>query len=225
MVTAGKAKSREGKTPENRPFCGFFSRFLRRTQNRRVRLAEDATMARRNQAYALDLDEIILSCLEMEGFQTVKQIGLKAKGLCQNRGCRTWVDNTLRNHLTSLVNEGKIRHQTDGYEIDRGWKEGQPKAFILVEFSIPKTPGENHQKRFVDEITEGFAKQQHPGLYLLGVDVTMGAEFALIIQVYSDHLHHIGRFVKEYLLTHALVANTRTVMVWPTEAVDTSSAR
>ena len=62
-----------------------------------------------------------------------------------------------------------------------------------------------------------FSRGEHTGLNLISADIVMGAEFSLIVQVYSEDLHFIGRFVKGYLLTHDLVTRTRTIMVWPTE--------
>jgi len=53
----------------------------------------------------------------------------------------------------------------------------------------------------------------------------MGAEFSVIVQVYSDNLHFIGRFVKEYLLVNELVTKTRTVMVWPVEPGEAASGK
>ena len=174
-------------------------------------------MGRHHSDEPLNLDELILNFLEEGTFLTFKQIDSRARQIAKGKGAEPWAEGTIRNHVDKLVRQGKLRHQEAGYLIDRGWKEGQPKAFILVELAMPKKPGESHQKKFVKEIIEGFRQQKHPGLYLLSVDATLGAEFALIIQVYSDYLHHIGRFVKEYLLTHELVAKTRTVLVWPTE--------
>lgn len=183
-------------------------------------------MGKRNLRHPFNLDEIILNCLQEEEVLTAMQIDAAAKRQCgSDQGCKLWVENTLRNHLDKLVKAGRIMYQEAGYRIDKGWKEGQPKAFILVELTIPKKPGVSHQKRFVEEITEGFDQQKWPGLYKLSVDVTMGAEFAVIVQVYSDNLHHIGRFVKDYLLTHELVAKTRTIMTWPTEPGDSASAK
>jgi hypothetical protein len=57
----------------------------------------------------------------------------------------------------------------------------------------------------------------HPALNLISVDVVLAADFSLIVQVYSDSVHYIGRFVNGYLRTHESVTKTRTIMVWPTE--------
>lgn len=178
----------------------------------------------RNQRKPGNLDEFLFSCLERETFLTFRQIHLQIDAICQEKGAELWAENTIRNHLERLIALGKIKHQEAGYLIDRGWKQGQPKAFILVELAVPKKRGENHQTKLVAEIRDSFRLGEHGGLNLIGVDVTMGAEFSLIIQVYADSLHYIGRFVKEYLLTNEQVTKTRTVMVWPMEPGESASS-
>jgi hypothetical protein len=173
-----------------------------------------------------DLDDLILNCLERRTIRTCAQIGAEINAIAQEEGREGWrSDNTFKNRLDKLIERGKVKHQEQGYFIVKEWKEGQPKAFILVELAKPKKGGGNYQKMLVDEIRDGFRKGEHAGLNLISVDVVMGAEFSVIVQVYSDNLHFIGRFVKEYLLVNELVTKTRTIMVWPTEPGEAGSAR
>jgi hypothetical protein len=175
-------------------------------------------MARLKGQNTLNLDDLILNCLERHAFLSFRQIVTKMSSVAQESGGAPWVDATIRTHLDRLCEDGKVRPQEAGFLIDQGWREEQPKAFILVEVDQPKQAGKINQEELVDKIRDSFRRGECKGLNLIGVDEVMGAEFSLIIQVYSDHLHYIGKFVKEHLLTTDLVTHTRTIVVWPRES-------
>ena len=164
-------------------------------------------------------DDLILNCLHRKSTMTSAEIIEKIGRVLVQAGAESPEvrKRTIQKRLQELCRMRKIRYQKEGYFIDSEWKEGTPKAFILIELTSVKKP-KNYQKELVEEIHKAFEDGKFSGLNLIGIDITMGAEFSLIIQVYADDLHPIGKFVKEYLLTHEFVTKTRTIMVWPTKA-------
>jgi hypothetical protein len=196
--------------------------------SRRKPYSEDfvkgANINRGNQGGVLDVNDLILNCLERETCLTCRQIAEVVDKIAQESGNEGWSLEAIRYHLNELMRKGRVKHQEQGYFIDRGWKKGQPKAFILVEVAKPTKRGDNYQKILIEEIQDEFDTGKHEGLNLISVDAVLGAEFSVIIVVYSDNIHYIGRFVKEYLLASELVMMTRTIMVWPSEPGESESA-
>ena len=163
------------------------------------------------------LSNLILNYLETHHGVTGRQIAHGLSKVTEEVAGKHWSERTVSNYLKTLSEEGKIKNQQHGYLIEREWKAGLPKAFILIEVTKGTEKWENHQKKLIDIIRDGFNRAEHENLRLISVDAVLGAEFSVIVQVYSDDLHYIGRFVKGYLLTSDLVKMTRTIMVWPTD--------
>lgn len=174
-------------------------------------------MAKSTRRERPDWNGVIIDFLTKNGPASYGEIAAKIGMLAAEKRIACPAPSTIHERLNYLGKSGQINSPREGYAIRKGWKEGQPKAFILVELTHQKHRGENYQKSLADEIDGGFYAGRFKGLHLISVNVTMGAEFSLIVQVYSDDLHAIGKFVKGFLLTHELVSKTRTIMIWPTE--------
>ena len=158
-----------------------------------------------------------MNCVERHPGLNGHEIAEKLNDIARQSGSQAKTERTVGNHLGDLAAAGKLPLQERGYLIQSEWKAGLPKAFILIELAVSKKKWENNQKLLIDVIKNGFDKAEHENLRLISVDAVLGAEFSVIVQVYSDDLHYIGRFVKEYLLTSDYVKMTRTIMVWPTD--------
>ena len=187
--------------------CKFFCVTCNR---RRGIVAEDTAMKK-------DLDDSILNCLEGHTFLTFGEIFSEVTKKTGKTGGADgqFSDGTLRNRLRDLQKQGKIRHQKEGYVIDRGWKEGTPKAFILIELAHQKRR-EDYQKKLADEIRDGFSRGDHQGLSLISEHRDGGGVFADRPGLWRRPAFH--RAVRERLPAHPRpITKTRTIMVWPTE--------
>ena len=136
-------------------------------------------MGRRKRTFDAILDDLILNCLEQKTFRTLTQLQADIAAATKERGIPNWADSTIYNHVKALSEIGKVRHQESGYIIDRGWKEGQPKAFILVEIVKPKETGVNNPKTLLDNIRTECLHGKQTGINLISVDVVMGTQFFL----------------------------------------------
>jgi DNA-binding Lrp family transcriptional regulator len=101
-------------------------------------------------------------------------------------------------------------------------KEGQFKCFIFIETEYTKDKKEvNYQIGLVDEIRKRMKGRPYLGkLFLVSIDIVMGAKFDIILVVRSDDPHHLGMFVKSFLRTHPWVQGTQTILAWPSKGLD-----
>jgi DNA-binding Lrp family transcriptional regulator len=173
-------------------------------------------MSRVAQEHRPDLDDLILNCLERRTFVEFGHLAEEIDTICTESGNHKVSPSTLHSNLKRLEKSGKIIHQRAGYSIDRGWKEGQPKAFIFITSIRPKKRGEHCQKKLADQLRESFRKGEYEGVNLISIDIVTGAAYDVIAQVYSNDLHFIGKFVMDTLRANELVTDTHTIMVWPT---------
>jgi DNA-binding Lrp family transcriptional regulator len=177
-------------------------------------------MAKSDPVALAQLDAMILSLLEKETVLPLKKIARKISDKAQSLGiCGPINDKTIEYHLERLVGAKQVRRQERGYHIAAGWKEGQPKAYILVMTQYPtdKKRGNHYQKILVDQIRESFHNGEHEGVNLVSAEIVMGHEYDVIVVIYSSSMKKIGTFVMDYLLTNKLIQKTHTVMVWPTD--------
>jgi hypothetical protein len=175
-------------------------------------------MRRQNREELAKLDAMILSCLQRHTVMSSGQIAYEVSRLAKISGSSGDFNlKTITNHLKVLQGGRKIKHQDAGYFIDQGWKEGQPKAYVLLVTKYPehKKRGDHYQKILVDQIRLSFKNGEHEGLNLLSAEIVMGHDYDVIVVIYATNINIIGKFVMDYLLTNELVQKTHTVMVWP----------